>query len=133
MMEVFDSNKIIYNVPTYSVFHCRKIFHEIQKDKNEKLEEWFWRVNVTISECDFGHLTDYMLIDKFIGGLSEELFEKIASINSLTVEEIQTFATSNDLCMIESFAAVKLETSNDSDGFLSEGFDMMESNDFDVS
>lgn len=118
-MDVLNLNKVVYKTPPYSVFCCRKTFHAIEKSPDEELEQWFSRIQIAIAGCDFGDLTDFMLIDKFICGLSEKLFHKYAETTTLEVDRLLSIGCSNTFLLNNSFIATKFEPIKDIDELLS--------------
>lgn len=79
---------IVYQTPSPTAFQSRRQFHAAQKSLHESISDWFKRLQKFIGNCDFEHVSDYMLIDKFISGLSESDFEKITPLPFWTVEEL---------------------------------------------
>lgn len=79
---------ITYKTPTIATFYNRKQFHATQKTQSESISDWFNRLQNFIAECRFENVSDYMLIDKFVSGLSESDFEKIAPVAKWTVDEL---------------------------------------------
>lgn len=79
---------IVYKTPTSVTFHNRKQFHASQKTHNESTSDWFRRLQNVIAKCEFEHISDYMLIDKFVSGLNEIDFQKISQIGAWTIEEL---------------------------------------------
>ncbi|WP_230132599.1 hypothetical protein, partial [Campylobacter jejuni] len=74
MASVVNSSEIIYKTPSHLAFNCRKIFHAMEKNPTEDLEQWFFRIQSVITDCDFDNFSDFMLIEKFISGLNEKTF-----------------------------------------------------------
>lgn len=77
-----------YLTPSTSVYENRKIFHSNQREKHESSKEWFYRLFTSLDGCDYGTSADFMLIDKFVAGLSIEMFEKLPQI--LTIDEMHS-------------------------------------------
>lgn len=77
-----------YKTPCISTFLCRKSFHTNEKHQNESIVEWFQRVFASIDGCEYGQLSDFMLIDKFLSGLEKELFENLDIKAILTVDKL---------------------------------------------
>lgn len=87
---------IKYSTPTELAFQSRKIFYTSTKTANETVEEWFHRIQQIVNDCDFGELSDVMLIDKFISGLGGDLLNRFMQASTFTVDEIYSIATAND-------------------------------------
>lgn len=128
MTEFQNFTEIIYKTPSRSVFEKRKIFHGIQKWNSEEPQEWFDRIQIAIDGCDFGSLNNFMMIDKFISGLNESIFEKFIQTTELSVEDLLVIALSDEPFYESSFIVTKFEPI---DEFLS--LDLIKSNDSDVS
>lgn len=119
MTDVLNSSEVIYKTPSHSAFHYRKIFHAIEKKPNEELEQWFCRIQTAIIDCDFGNCTNFMLIDKFISGLSEKTFEKYSETSTLGVEQLLSIASADPFALNNSFVSTKFEPIEDIDELLS--------------
>lgn len=131
MTEFQNLAEIKYETPSRTVFENRKIFYGIQKGHSEELQEWFERIQAAIDGCDFGNLSNFLTIDKFISGLSENIFEKFCQTTQLSVEELLTIALSDEQFYKSSFIDTKFETINDIDEFIS--LDLVKTNDSGVS
>lgn len=79
---------ITYKTPTIDIFDNRRQFHATQKTQSESISDWFNRLQKFAAKCQFENVSDFMLIDKFVSGLSECDFEKIAQVASWTVDEL---------------------------------------------
>ncbi|XP_031623087.1 zinc finger protein 420-like [Contarinia nasturtii] len=77
-----------YKTPSISAILHRKSFHANQKQQYETIEEWFQRVFESVGRCDYGQLSDFMLIDKFITGLDAEIFNNLELNAILTVDKL---------------------------------------------
>lgn len=119
MTEIQNNTEILYKTPSLTIFNCRKIFHTIQKCQTETLQEWFNRIQMAIVGCDFGQLGDFLVIDKFMSGLSDSIFEKFSPSAELAVDELLAIAFSDGSFHDQSCVGVKLEPINDSNEFLS--------------
>lgn len=104
-----------YNTPSRAAFHCRKLFHSCQREHIESNEKWLRRIEEYLNGCEFGTLSDYMLIDKFISGLSDDIVDRFAQTHSITVQELLTIAREE---FVECCTDIKMEASEDIDGFL---------------
>lgn len=79
---------IEYKTPSIAAFHHRLQFHAAHKAQNESITDWFKRLQKFINHCEFAHISDYMLIDKFVSGLGDADFEKISQVATWTIEEL---------------------------------------------
>ncbi|KAJ6649606.1 hypothetical protein Bhyg_04844 [Pseudolycoriella hygida] len=77
-----------YQTPCVTTFHNRKRFHATQKSLSESISEWFKRLQTIVNNCEFKQFADFMLMDKFMSGLSETDFEKISKVPIWTVDEL---------------------------------------------
>lgn len=127
---------IVYKTPSTVAFHRRQQFHAAQKNPSETISDWFMRLQLFIDKCEFESVCDYMLIEKFISGLSDEDFEKISQVPTWTTEDLvlvvignpqifknvsrenQLQVNINDILSLQ----VKCETVNLVSAFLSMGY-----------
>lgn len=79
---------IVYETPSVTAFHNRRQFHAAQKTQNESISDWFKRLQKLNNRCNFQKVTDYMLIDKFVSGLSDDDFSKISKVAAWTAQEM---------------------------------------------
>lgn len=93
-VEILDN--FVYETPSNAVLHSRKVFHVCHKEQAESIEDWFLRIQTAVVGCEFGYLNDFMLIDKFISGFNDDLFDKIAQTTTLAIEQLLSIATSNE-------------------------------------
>lgn len=66
------------------------------------------RIQNSVSSCDFGALTNILLIYKFISGLDIHLFGKLTEKTTPTVEQTLSIATSDEPSC-SSFESIKSE------------------------
>lgn len=128
-MDVLNFNEITYKTPSFPAFCCRKEFHMIERESSEDLEHWLQRIQTAIAGCDFGDFTEFMLIEKFLCGLSEENFEKYSKTNTLDVDELLTIGTSNTSTLKSSDDGIEFDPIKDE--LLS--LEIVETNDLHVS
>lgn len=107
---------LCYKAPSRAAFHCRKIFYSCQREKIESNEKWFRRIEEYVDGCDFGKLSNYMLIDKFLSGLNGDAFERFSQTQTITVEKLLAIANNE---FVNNFTEIKLEPTKDIDRFLS--------------
>lgn len=107
---------LVYKTPSEAAFRCRKLFYTASKDINESIDEWFNRVKESVNSCDFGELSNVMLIDKFISGLSDNLTENFIEKSTLTAEESLSIAKANEFKNHE--AMIKVEPISCTEDFL---------------
>lgn len=103
-----------YRAPSRAAFHCRQVFYSCQREQIESNEKWFRRIEECVDGCDFGTLSNFMLIDKFLSGLNSDAFEKFRYTQTITVERLLAIASSERAMNVIG----KTETTNESDQFL---------------
>lgn len=109
-----------YKPPTETALRSRKSFHACQKLQTESIEEWFRRIKKCIDDCEFGAYNEFMLIDKFISGLSETIFERLIQNDFLTPEQTLSIAIQSQTYFPNTiFLETKYEPLNDINEFLS--------------
>lgn len=86
----------VYQTPTVAAFHKRKVFHATRKEHSESISDWFKRVQQFITKCEFDCMTEYMLIDKFVSGLNDIDFQKIAKVANWTLQDIILVVIGNE-------------------------------------
>lgn len=86
---------IVYKTPSRSIFQNRQQFHAAQKTNDESTSDWFKRLQQIIGICEFETIAEYMLIDKFVSGLSNSDFEKISQVLSWSLEELVLLVLGN--------------------------------------
>lgn len=79
-------NMFDYVTPSISAYGNRKMFYSNQRNHDESTEKWFQRLFASLDGCEYGASADFMLIDKFITGLSNETFAKLPQI--LTIDKV---------------------------------------------
>lgn len=120
MSEVLNFIGSNYKPPTELALRNRKSFHACQKKHSESIEEWFSRIKKCIDVCEFGAHNEFMLIDKFISGLNETIFERLAQADNLTSEQTLSIATkSQNIFANTIFLETEYEPLNDINEFLS--------------
>lgn len=68
-----------YKIPSPKIRHNRKLFYGLYRKFEEPIEKWLKRVEIRINRCDFAKLTEYFLIDKFVGELNDVEFDVMQS------------------------------------------------------
>lgn len=84
-----------YVTPSISAFQNRKLFHSHQKDQYDTVEQWFYSIINSLEGCEYGELSEFMLIDKFINALDDEMYEKYALRATLTIDAVQSIGFDN--------------------------------------
>lgn len=84
-----------YLTPSTATFYNRKLFHSHQKEQYNTVEQWFRSIKNLLAGCDYGSLSEFMLIDKFISGLDEENFQKFAPWSTLSIDTVQSIVLSS--------------------------------------
>lgn len=79
---------LVYRTPTVTAYRKRKLFHATQKEQAETISDWFKRLQQSITDCEYDLMAEYILIDKFVSGLDEMDFQKIAQVASWTLEDL---------------------------------------------
>lgn len=59
-------------MPSLKAFQSRKIFYSHHKKRYDTGEEWLCCVIDTLQSCEYGKLSEFLLIDKLIAGLNDE-------------------------------------------------------------
>lgn len=85
-----------YRVPSKEAFHHRKNFYLCQRKHSETNEKWLQRIRNCVSRCDFGGFSEFMMLDKFISGLNNEIFERFRPAQTLSTSEMMSIANSSD-------------------------------------
>ncbi|XP_055295744.1 zinc finger protein 431-like [Sitodiplosis mosellana] len=76
--------------PSLTAFQSRKLFHSYQKEQGDTVEEWFRCIIDTLEGCEYGELSEFMLIDKFIAGLDDETCEKPVPYATIAIDTLQS-------------------------------------------
>lgn len=85
--ELCDILSVQYTPPTI-VFYERKKFHSSKKHDGETVAEWFARVKKLALNCKFGGHLEAFVLDQFIIGLPNEIFERLCEEDEkLTLSE----------------------------------------------
>lgn len=74
---------LAYRPPPLDALMCRRSFYSNSKLSTESITDWFERVAKSINGCEFDNFTDIMLIDKFLSGIDEAVYQQIRKENSL--------------------------------------------------
>lgn len=70
---------LAYRPPSIEALMRRRVFHSSSKELTESTIEWFERIVQTVDGCEFGNLADIMLIDKFLSGIDEAIYQQIVT------------------------------------------------------
>lgn len=76
--------------PPTIVFRERKNFHSAVKSNDETIAEWFAKIKLLALNCNFGDSLDAFVLDKFVVGLPDRIFERFC-------EETETLTLANAL------------------------------------
>ena len=63
--------------PPSIIFRERKLFHCARKEDNETISEWYARTKKLALNCKFGEHLNAFLLDRFVMGLPDKIFEKL--------------------------------------------------------
>lgn len=72
MTKVQNLFPLFYEIPTDTVLQHRKTFYSTQKETEEPITEWFYRIRSIIEYCDYGDFSNFLIIDKFFCGLDDD-------------------------------------------------------------
>lgn len=87
--------EMAYKMPAEEARKHRKEFHSYNRKSDETMDCWFYRIEGCLSGCDYGGLRDYMLIDKFMSGSTENVFEDFSHLEMISVEQLLSIILSN--------------------------------------
>lgn len=74
-------------------FRSRKHFHRASKSSNETVTDWYARIHSMAESCQYGDASGILLLDKFIIGLDDELFDRICTeVGYLSLEQSMKLA-----------------------------------------
>lgn len=73
--------------PPVIVFRERKNFHMATKREEESISEWYARVKQLSLNCKFGQQLEQFVLNQFIMGLPERMFEKICEEDETITSE----------------------------------------------
>lgn len=85
-----------YRIPSQEAFHYRKVFYSCQREQIECNEKWFRRIENCVNGCDFGRFSVFMLLDKFISGLNNDIIDRLRPTQTLTVAQLMTIANDDE-------------------------------------
>ncbi|XP_036342908.1 uncharacterized protein K02A2.6-like, partial [Rhagoletis pomonella] len=66
-----------YYTPPMIIFRERKLFYSAKKEDSETVSEWYARTKKLALNCKFGTNLEAFLLDRFIMGLPDKIFEKL--------------------------------------------------------
>lgn len=117
MTESVSVHPNFYETPSEAILQNRNAFYLSQKDNAEPIAQWFYRIRQSIENCNFGSLTDFLLIDKFICSLNSEEVRWIRKtdmwsldqwINAI-IDQLNTETNPQNLTVIDDFLKVELD------------------------
>lgn len=74
-------------------FRSRKHFHLAIKSSNESVTDWYARIHSMAESCQYGDASGIQILDKFIVGLDDELFDRICTeVGYLSLEQSMKLA-----------------------------------------
>lgn len=88
MTEILSVSTAFYQMPTDAVLQSRKMFYLSEKENTEAIWDWFYRVSEAVKNCDFGHSTEFQLIDKFFCGLENEAILRFRKTHTWSTEQL---------------------------------------------
>lgn len=94
-------NTVDYKIPAENAYLNRQKFYSCQKQLNESIEVWYQRIESCVNGCDYGDLSTFMLIDKFVSGLSFTTYDRLKHLNIRTGEQVLAIAVSDDHSVIK--------------------------------
>lgn len=80
--------KMAYKIPAEKTRKHRKEFHSYNRKPSETMDCWFHRIEGCLSGCNYDTLSEFMLIDKFMSGLTEDLFNDFSHLEMISVEQL---------------------------------------------
>lgn len=87
--------EVAYQMPAEETRKHRNEFHSYNRISDETMDCWFYRIEGCLSGCDYGALRDYMLIDKFMSGLTEDIFKDFSHFEMINVEQLLSIILPN--------------------------------------
>lgn len=91
MTDVYSVN--LYHMPSEDVLQFRRTFYLSHKESFETPNDWLGRIKESIHRCDFGKLTEYLLIDKFICELGRDEISTFQNVKSWAIEQLCEMAS----------------------------------------
>lgn len=88
MTEALTSYPNHYQTPSGVVLQNRKAFYLSQKESAEPITQWFHRIRDAIEDCNFGTLTDFLVIDKFFSGLDSDEIRWMRRTDSWSLDQL---------------------------------------------
>lgn len=78
----------LYKTPKKEIIKIRKAFYDLKRRKNEPTDKWLKRVQKCIDCCDFPIFMEFLLIDRFVCGLSKAEIEIILKTETWSLEQL---------------------------------------------
>lgn len=97
MFEAIFDLSLKYKIPSFKIRYNRKVFYGLKKKRDEVMDVWFNRVQNRISCCEFGKLTEIILIDKFFCELSNEEIKSFRGTESWSLNQLKEFSFSQGI------------------------------------
>lgn len=88
MTAMFSTDSKLYQFPPEFVLKNRREFYLSQKENTESISEWLYRIGKCIKDCDFGAISNFLLIDKFFCELSDEDIRKFQNDATWSLEQL---------------------------------------------
>lgn len=93
--------EITYKMPAEDIRKQRQVFHSLNRKPGESMDFWIYRIDVCSRVCDYGVLTEHMLIDKFMSGLTEDEFDDFSCWGKININKVMLIIftkTELDIC-----------------------------------
>lgn len=87
-----------------AIYKQRSEFYTLHKGNAEPIEKWLDRVRYSIGSCQFGALTDFLLMDKFICELDEEDIQKLWATGPSSFDDVYVSVIENGLLQKDFFS-----------------------------
>lgn len=88
------ANWDFYKIPTIEILQYRSAFYRLRRPCNQPLEQWLTRIKNCLGFCQFPLFYKYLLMDRFICGLTIVELKLIQSAGKYsTLEELLAFIT----------------------------------------
>lgn len=111
---MFQENKINspnYQIPSFEAIQKRKLFYTSAKFTDETVFEWYKRVENAGNQCEFNHLHDFLILDKFVTGLNDGILKRLSEKIVLSLDEI--FAIASPETQESSLSVVETQVQNE--------------------
>lgn len=88
MTAMFSTDSKLYQFPPEFVLKNRREFYLSQKENTESISKWLYRIGNCIKDCDFGAISNFLLIDKFFCELGDEDIRKFQNDATWSLEQL---------------------------------------------